>query len=238
MRNMTKEEFVNHLKILGIEFTDEKLYKLDKYFKMLIQYNKMFNLTAITKEEDIYLKHFYDSLTIIKVVDLNKELKVLDIGTGAGFPGIVLKIFFPKLEITLLDSNNKKIGFLNEVIKELKLENINCICGRAETLEESFRDYFDIVVSRAVATLRILLELSIPYVKVDGLFIALKGKAEEEVEDAESTIKVLKCKMVGSEKLTLPDNLSERTILKFRKESVTPREYPRKYDKIKKRKIK
>lgn len=229
---MNIEEFINELNKLNIKPTEEQLKSLDKYTNMLLEYNKKFNLTAITKIDEIYLKHFYDSLTLTKVVDLDKELKVLDIGTGAGFPGIVLKIFFPKLEITLLDSNNKKITFLNDVIKELKLTKVTCIHSRAEELPKEYREYFDIVTSRAVANLRILTEVSIPYVKVNSYFIALKGKAEEEIKESESTLKVLDCEIEQKERFILPDNISERTIIKIRKNSVTPNKIPRKYDKI------
>lgn len=229
---MNINEFIKELNKLNINPSEEELNKLEKYAELLIEYNKKFNLTAITKLEEIYLKHFFDSLTLIKVIDLDKELKVLDIGTGAGFPGIVLKIFYPKLELTLLDSNNKKITFLNEVTKELGLEKVKCIHGRAEELSKELREYFDIVTSRAVASLRILTELAVPYTKVNGYFIALKGKAEEELKETESTIKKLDCKIEEKENFILPDNTSERTIIKIKKEKTTPSIYPRKYDKI------
>jgi len=229
---MTIEEFIKELNKLNIKPTTEQLKALESYKDMLIENNKKFNLTAITKTEDIYLKHFYDSLSITKVIDLTKDLKILDIGTGAGFPGIVLKILFPNLKITLLDSNNKKIKFLEEVIKVLKLENIKCICSRAEELPAEYREYFDIVTSRAVANLRILAELSIPYVKVNGYFISLKGKAEDEIQESASTIKKLVSKIEKVEKFVLPDKKGERTIIMIKKEKETPKIYPRKYDKI------
>ncbi len=235
---MNINEFIKELNKLNIKPTEEELNKLEEYARMLLEYNNKFNLTAITKIEDIYLKHFYDSLSITKAIDLNQELKVLDIGTGAGFPGLVLKLFFPKLDIILLDSNNKKISFLNEVIKELGLKNIKCIHGRAEELPTEYREYFDIVTSRAVASLRILTELSIPFLKVNGYFVALKGKAEEELKEAERTLKVLNCETEKIDKFILPDQISERTIIKIRKEKKTPDTYPRKYDKIKKQVIK
>lgn len=235
---MNIKTFINELQKLNISPTKEQLKQLETYAKMLLEYNKKFNLTAITKQEDIYLKHFYDSLTITKEIDLDQELKVLDIGTGAGFPGIVLKIFFPKLDLILLDSNNKKISFLNEVIKELGLKKIKCIHGRAEELPTNYREYFDIVTSRAVANLRVLTELSIPYLKVNGYFISLKGKADEELKEAESTLKVLNCEIEKIEKFILPDQVSERAIIKIRKEKETPDIYPRKYDKIKKQFLK
>jgi 16S rRNA (guanine527-N7)-methyltransferase len=235
---MNIKTFINELQKLNISPTKEQLEQLETYAKMLLEYNKKFNLTAITKQEDIYLKHFYDSLTITKEIDLDQELKVLDIGTGAGFPGIVLKIFFPKLDLILLDSNNKKISFLNEVIKELGLKKIKCIHGRAEELPTNYREYFDIVTSRAVANLRVLTELSIPYLKVNGYFISLKGKADVELKEAESTLKVLNCEIEKIEKFILPDQVSERAIIKIRKEKETPDIYPRKYDKIKKQFLK
>ena len=235
---MNIKTFINELQKLNISPTKEQLKQLETYAKMLLEYNKKFNLTAITKQEDIYLKHFYDSLTITKEIDLDQELKVLDIGTGAGFPGIVLKIFFPKLDLILLDSNNKKISFLNEVIKELGLKKIKCIHGRAEELPTNYREYFDIVTSRAVANLRVLTELSIPYLKVNGYFISLKGKADEELKEAESTLKVLNCEIEKIDKFILPDQVSERAIIKIRKEKETPDIYPRKYDKIKKQFLK
>ena len=170
---MNIEIFKDELAKLNIEVTEKNLNDLNIYKEMLLEYNKKFNLTAIKTEEDIYLKHFYDSLTLSKIVDLKGDLKLLDIGTGAGFPGLVLKIFYPNLEVTLLDSNHKKITFLEQVIKRLNLKNITCINTRAENLPDQYREYFDIVTSRAVANLRILCELSLPFLKIKGKFIAM-----------------------------------------------------------------
>lgn len=234
---MLIQEFIKELAKLNIKPPKKELEDLDTYAKMLIEENKKYNLTAITDIEDIYLKHFYDSLTITKAVDLNKNLKVLDIGTGAGFPGLVLKIFYPNLEITLIDSNNKKITFLKEVIKKLNLENINCIQGRIEDLPSNYREYFDVVTSRAVASLRILLELSIPFTKVAGYFIPLKGK-DDELNDAYNTINILNCEIEDTYKFTLPDKKSMRTIYKIKKLKETPKYIPRRYDKIKKETLK
>lgn len=233
---MTKEEFLNELKKLNIKPTNEQLLALEKYKDLLIEYNQKFNLTAITKENDIYLKHFYDSLTITKAIDLNQELKLLDIGTGAGFPGLVLKIFFPKLAITLLDSNNKKITFLNNVIKELNLTNIICINKRAEDTQE-YRESFDIITSRAVAHLRILSELAIPLLKVNGLFIPLKGDITIELLESISTIKTLNSELISTINFKLPIEDSTRTILTIKKNKPTPSIYPRSYDKIKKKSL-
>jgi len=229
---MNIDLFIEELKKINIEVTEHELYDLKIFKDMLIEYNGKFNLTAIKTDEEIYLKHFYDSLTITKVIDLDKELNILDIGTGAGFPGLVLKIFFPKLNIILLDSNNKKITFLNEVIKILKLENIKCIHGRAEELSDTYREYFDIVTSRAVSNLRVLSELSIPYVKVNGYFIAMKGNALEEIREAETTIKKLNSKIIKKEKFLLPIEKSARNIIVIEKLEKTPINYPRRYDQI------
>lgn len=233
---MNINEFLIELQKLNIEPTKEQLSNLEKYKNLLIEYNKKFNLTAITKENDIYLKHFYDSLTLTKALDLNKELNLLDIGTGAGFPGLVLKIFFPKLNITLLDSNNKKITFLNTVIKELNLNNIICINKRAEELQ-NLRETFDVVTSRAVAHLRILSELAIPLLKVNGLFIPLKGDVTLELAESKSTITTLNSELISTINFKLPIENSTRTILTIKKNNPTPSVYPRPYDKIKKKSL-
>lgn len=232
---MNTTELKSELAKLNIKPTEEQLNKLDTYATMLIEYNKKFNLTAITKKEDIYLKHFYDSLTITKAIDLNKNLKILDIGTGAGFPGLVLKIFFPNIELTLLDSNNKKILFLNEVIKELGLKHVTCIHSRAEELPNNYKEFFDLVTSRAVAHLRILTELAMPYLKVNGLFIPLKGNIELELQESISTITKLKSEVIAIINFNLPIENSARSIVTIKKCSSTPDIYPRAYDKIKKK---
>ncbi len=235
---MNIETFTSELKKLNIIPTQEQLEALDKYKNMLIEYNKKFNLTAIKTDEEIYLKHFYDSLTLIKAIDLNQDLKLLDIGTGAGFPGLVLKIMFPSLNITLLDSNNKKITFLETVIKELNLKKIKCIYGRAEELNNSYREYFDIVTSRAVSHLRILSELSIPYLKIEGLFLPMKGNIAEELNESDSTLKALKSHILEIIEFNLPIENSKRAILKIKKEEISPIIYPRPYDKITKKPLK
>ena len=155
---MNKEQFKNELKKLNLDLTLEKEEQLDKYYNLLITWNKKFNLTAIVEEEQVYLKHFYDSLTITKVINLNDINTILDVGSGAGFPGLVLKIFFPHLKLTIIDSNNKKITFLNEVIKELNLENVTLVHNRCELFAHENIETFDVVTARAVANLNILLE--------------------------------------------------------------------------------
>lgn len=235
---MNIETFIKELNKLNIKITKDQLTKLSKYKDMLIEYNQKFNLTAIKTEEEIYLKHFYDSLTLIKVVDLTRNLKLLDIGTGAGFPGLVLKIVFPSLNVTLLDSNNKKITFLNTVIKELDLKDITSIYGRAENLDIKYREYFDIVTSRAVSNLRILSELSIPYLKVNGLFLPMKGVITPELKESEATIKILNSEIISVKEFTLPFENSNRSIAIIKKNSKTNSIYPRAYDKIVKKPLK
>lgn len=229
---MNIETFIKEVEKLNISVTKENLASLAKYKDLLVEYNKKFNLTAIKSDEEIYLKHFYDSLTLIKAYSLNGNLKLLDIGTGAGFPGIVLKIFYPDLELTLLDSNHKKIAFLEVVIKELNLKNVTCINSRAENLPKTYREYFDIVTSRAVAHLRILLELSIPYLKVGGKLIAMKGLSEEEIKESAKILEKLDSRIVDTIKFNLPIEGSNRSLVIVQKNKKTNEIYPRSYDKI------
>ena len=235
---MNKEEFIEELNKLNIVLDKEKLNKLDKFYKLLISWNKKINLTTISKEEDVYLKHFYDSLTLIKVVDLNKNLKILDVGTGAGFPGIVLKIVLPNLKITLLDSLNKRINYLKEIIKELDLNEIETICSRSEDYTKIHKEEYDIVVSRAVAHLRILSEITFASIKVNGYLIAMKGNIDSELEEAKDIINKLKGKVVEINKFKLPKEESIRNLIKIQKVDKTPNIYPREYSKIKKEVLK
>ncbi len=229
---MTKEELIHELTKLKIKVTEQNLKDLDRYKDLLIEYNKKFNLTAIKTEEEIYLKHFYDSLTLVKAINLEDKLSILDIGTGAGFPGLVLKIFYPNLEVTLLDSNHKKILFLETVIKELNLKNITCINSRAENLSSEYREYFDVVTSRAVSELRILCELSIPYLKVGGKLIAMKGNKDEEIKESNKILEKLDSKIIDIIKFNLPIEESNRSLIIIEKMKKTNSLYPRNYDKI------
>jgi len=190
---MNKEEFIKEVKKLGIEINEKMLEKLNIYYNLLIEENKKYNLTAITKEEDVYLKHFYDSLTAVKVINLNNQ-SICDIGTGAGFPGIVLKIFFPNLTLTLVDSTLKKCNFLKKVVEQLNLNNVITINNRIENYAKEVRENYDIVISRAVAPLKHLLEYGIPLLKVGGTIICLKGKIENETTNLEKYIIKLKSK--------------------------------------------
>lgn len=229
---MNKEQFKEELKKLNIELTKKQEQQLEKYYELLIEENKKTNLTRITQKDEVYLKHFYDSLTITKVIDLNQNLSLIDIGTGAGFPGLVLKIVFPTLNITLLDSLNKRIEFLNKVIKELNLKNIKTVNSRIEDYQ---KETFDIVTSRAVAKTNILLELSCKLPKINGYFIFLKANIEEELKESQNAIKELNLTIEKKETFNLPIENSQRTILKIKKNTPIPTKYPRNFAKIKKK---
>ncbi len=228
---MNKEIFYKELEKLNIILNDDQKDQLNTYCNFLIEYNKHTNLTAIKEEKDIYLKHFYDSLTLTKVYNLNNE-NILDIGTGAGFPGMVLKIVFPNIKLTLLDSNNKKTKFLTELINKINVNNVIVINKRAEDYIKEKRDYFDIVTSRAVSDLTILSELSLPFVKLNGYFIPLKGSNKDEIKKGEYPIKILGGKIEKIENITLPIENSERNILLVKKVDKTPSKYPRIYSQI------
>jgi len=232
---MNIERFIKELKNIDIDITEKQLEQLKKYYELLIEYNKVMNLTGITEEDQVYLKHFYDSATITKVIDLTQEETLCDIGTGAGFPGLVLKILFPNLKVTLVDSLNKRITFLNKVIEELKLENIEAIHARAEEYAIKNIEKFDIVTSRAVAPLNILLEYAIPMLKINKYFIAFKGNAEEELKQSEKALIILNSKLEKKEIFKLPIEESTRTILKIKKQKQTEKKYPRKNSEIKKK---
>lgn len=231
---MTKEEFIVALNNINIHLTKEAEDALEIYASFLLEYNEHTNLTAIKTMSEIYLKHFYDSLTISKLVDFNNG-KLLDVGTGAGFPGMVLAICFPNLQVDLLDSNNKKIKFLEELIKKLNLTNVQTVYSRAEDYTRVNREKYDYVTSRAVADLRVLLELNIPSLKINGEFLVMKGNIDEELKLSQNAIKKLFCTITKKEEFTLPFNSGTRNIMIIKKTKETPSIYPRNYDKIKKR---
>lgn len=230
---MNKELFLEELKKLGILLTPKQEQDLDTYYKLLISYNNNVNLTAITKEEDVYLKHFYDSLTLFKGIDLKENLKICNLGTGAGFPGLVLKIVFPNLSITLVDSLEKRIKFLDLVIKELELKNIKTVHSRIEEFKEI--EAFDVVVSRAVAKINILLELGCRIPKVNGLFVFMKGNILEELKSAKNALKVLNYSLEKIINFKLPIEESERNIVILKHTSPTSNKYPRQFSIIKKK---
>ncbi len=230
---MNEQIFQEEIIKLGIHLNTNQLEQLKKYADYLLEYNMHTNLTAMKTKEEVYLKHFYDSLTLTKIYDFTNQ-SILDIGTGAGFPGLVLAIVFSSLSVTLLDSNNKKTTFLKECIKLLDLKNVEVIHSRAEDYTKDHREEYDLVTSRAVASLRILAELNIPSIKVGGYFLAMKGNIEEELEEAKSTLQKLFSKIEKTIEFELPIDGGHRTLLKIKKEEKTPLKYPREYSKIKK----
>ena len=225
---MNLKGFIEETEKLGIKITEEKLSKLEKFYELLISWNEKMNLTRIIEKEEVYLKHFYDSLTLIKAIDLKQELTLCDVGSGAGFPGIVLKIVFPNLKITLIDSLQKRVNYLNEIIKELELANIEAIHTRAEDYAKNHREEYDIVTARAVANLKLLSELCIPMVKVNGYFIAMKANAIEEIKEAKDIIKDLSARLEDTIEFLLPIEKSNRTLIKIIKLKNTNQKYPRK----------
>ena len=229
---MTENKFVEEVKKLGININDTQLKQLNRYYELLVEWNEKMNLTNITIKEDVYLKHFYDSLTIQKVIDLYEEETLCDIGTGAGFPGLVLKILFPNLKITLVDALNKRITFLNEVIKELNLENIETIHARIEEYGTKNREKYDVVTARAVSKLNILLEYAIPLAKPQKYFISLKGHIEEEIINAKNAMNKLDVEITKKEEFLLPIENSSRTIIMFKKRNKTNLKYPRRYSEM------
>ena len=206
---MNKEEFIEKVKELGIELNKDQLSKLDKFYNLLIEWNEKINLTRITEEKDVYLKHFYDSLTISKVVDLSRKETLCDVGTGAGFPGIVLKIVYPNLKITLIDSLLKRVNYLNSIIKELELKDIIAIHSRGE----DFTDKFDVVTARAVANIEKLLNYTMHLVNKNGIFVAMKGNIDEEMtKDVIAKINK-KYNLVEINKFLLPVEESNRSLV-------------------------
>ena len=227
--NYNLDKFQKGLDELQITLSEEQMNQFMKYYEMLIEKNKVMNLTAITEFDEVIEKHFLDSISLIKVKNLNQKLSVLDLGTGAGFPGIPLKIAFPELEVTLVDSLNKRILFLQEVIAELNLKNVSATHERAEIIANNpnFREKFDLCVSRAVANLSTLSEYCLPFVKVGGQFISYKsGECDEEVSAADHAITLVGGKLDRIEKFSLGE--SGRAFVIIDKISQTKKKYPRK----------
>lgn len=227
--NSFLEEMRVNLSALNLDLKDEQIRNFFDFMNLLIEKNKVMNLTGITEPKEVILKHFIDSLTVLKYINENDS--IIDVGTGAGFPGIPLKIAKKSLEITLLDSLNKRINFLNEVIENISLDKIKTIHGRAEDFGQNaeYREKYDVAVSRAVAPLNILLEYMLPFVKVGGKCICMKGSnCDEEIDNAKNAIKILGGKIEKIEKFNLPNSDNNRTILVIKKLKKTDRQYPRK----------
>ena len=218
------------LEKIGIEITDEQKEQFDTYHKLLEEWNKVMNLTGITEYEEVVEKHYVDSLSIVKVMDMNHVDTVIDVGTGAGFPGLPIAIS-SKAEVTLLDSLNKRVNFLNSISTELGLNNVNTIHGRAEEMgvNQKYREKYDIAVSRAVAPMNVLVEYLLPFVKIGGICICMKGpKADEELKEAKRAIKLLGGEIIKQEKLKLDNEKMERNLIIIKKVSTTAKKYPRK----------
>ena len=225
------DKFKSGLSDLGIELTEKQIDQFLTYYEMLVEKNKVMNLTAITEFDEVIEKHFLDSLSLIKVKDLHNRTNVLDLGTGAGFPGIPLKIAFPELNITLMDSLNKRILFLQDVINELGLTDIEAVHGRAEEAarNKKYREKYDLCVSRAVANISTLSEYCLPFVKVGGQFISYKsGNIDEELDSAKKGIKILGGTITDVHKFDLGENKQGSSFVIIDKNQPTPKTYPRK----------
>jgi len=234
------EEFKGKANKIGLSLNKEELDSFSKFMDFMIKWNDRVRLTSITKEDEVIDKHFIDSLTVLKAKVIKNNDKILDLGTGGGFPGIPLKIIDPSLHLTLLDSRLKKIEYLQEVINSFTLENTLAIHGRAEDYGQlpDYREKFDVVVSRAVANLTVLVEYALPFVKKEGYFIAMKGtKSDEEINEAKKAIKVLGGSIEEIIEFKLPETNYDRSIILIKKINHTPKKYPRNPGKPKKNPI-
>ncbi|UXR73917.1 16S rRNA (guanine(527)-N(7))-methyltransferase RsmG [Staphylococcus sp. IVB6238] len=228
---MSVEWLAKQLDEHGMTLSDKQKQQFETYYDMLVTWNDKINLTSITEKHEVYLKHFYDSITLSFYCDLNEPLHICDVGAGAGFPSIPLKIVFPHLHVTIVDSLNKRIQFLNQLADALELEGVSFVHDRAETFgkNEDYRASFDIVTARAVARLSVLSELCLPLVKKHELFMALKSsKGQEELDEARFAIGILGGRVEDVYSFTLPEEAGERQIIKIQKRSQTPKKYPRK----------
>lgn len=229
---MNEEQFIAALEEQGISLTKKQLEQFETYFQLLVEWNQKMNLTAITEKTEVYLKHFYDSITLAFSHSLeNSDAHLCDVGAGAGFPSIPLKIVFPDLHVTIVDSLKKRITFLETLADALELENVAFYHDRAETFGQNpaFREQFDLVTARAVARLNVLAEFCLPLVKKDGYFCAMKAaKSQEELDESKKAIALLGGKLVKDVEFTLPHSHDPRHIIVIQKKKETPKKYPRK----------
>ena len=229
---MNNNEFYKELENIGINLNDIQKEQLEKYYEYLIEYNSHTNVTSITNKEDVYLKQFYESILLTQSTNFKNINSMLDIGCGAGFPGLVIKIIYPNINLTLLDSNNKKTTFCSNLVNILELENVEVINKRAEEYIKDKREYYDLVTARAVKDLSILNELAIPYVNVNGYFIAMKSNYEEELNNSINGINTLGGKYLETKNIDLPNNLGTRNFVIIKKINKTNIKYPRQYNQI------
>ena len=225
------EQFGKDIATLGVTLSDTQIQQFIRYYEMLVEWNEVMNLTAITEYDEVMKKHFVDSLSLIQTFDVTKKVSVIDVGTGAGFPGLALKIAYPNMKVTLLDSLNKRINFLNAVIEELGLTDVETVHGRAEDFAKpgKLREKYDLCVSRAVANLTTLSEYCLPFVKIGGEFISYKSeKITEEMENAKKAISLLGGKFDRSKDFYLPDSDIYRNLVVIKKVKETPKKFPRK----------
>lgn len=231
MMDQTLQWFTEQLAQHQISLNDQQLAQLERYFELLVEWNEKMNLTGITERDAVYEKHFYDSISLAFFVNMKETKNIADIGSGAGFPSLPLKIVFPHLKVLIVDSLNKRIGFLKHVVEELKLTDVECVHGRAEDIARlpKYRDQFQLVTARAVARLAVLNEFCLPFVAINGTFASMKGASlHEEIQEASYSLKELKGELVSEHQLHLPNERSERHIVCIRKTGVTPKKYPRK----------
>lgn len=231
MSDKVQANFVDLLQAKGISITDDQLNQFEVYFKELVEWNERMNLTGITEREQVYLKHFYDSLSVSFFLPMEQVKRVADIGSGAGFPSIPLKIAFPHLQITIVDSLNKRIQFLKHVSDTMGLKDVECVHGRAEDIarQAAYRDRYDLVTARAVARMAVLNEFCLPFVSPQGSFVAMKGsEVDEELVEAQYSLKELRAKVVHKHRFQLPVEEATRHVIVIEKLGATPAKYPRK----------
>lgn len=227
-------DFKEDLKKINIDLNEKASFRFEEYYKFLVEYNEHVNLTAITEYNEVYYKHFYDSLTLSLALDNNQKINLVDVGAGAGFPSIPNAIIFENVNVTIIDALNKRINFLNELIAKLGLNNASALHARAEEYANNHREEADVVTARAVARLNILAELCLPLVRVGGLFVAMKSvESASELAEAKNAIKTLGAIYVKTINVDLPNEMGHREILVFKKINKTPNKYPRQFSQIK-----